>query len=74
VESLPANVPLPVMPLNLPVPDPFLIFQVPLASLAAPVLPKPVSVNLPPLHFQCWVVFGMTSVPVILHVPNGVPL
>ena len=72
--SVPRDLPLPLMPLYLPLPEPFLIFQVPLASLAAPVVPWPTSLNEPPLHFQvCWVL-GMTSLPVILQVPNGLPL
>src|SRR4051794_35176797 len=61
------------MPLNLPVPEPFVIFQVPLASFAAPVVPSAVSLNEPPLHFHVWFVRGMTSLPTILHVPNGLP-
>ena len=35
-------------------------------TFAAPVVPKPVSLKLPPLHFHVCSVFGMTSLPVIL--------
>ena len=38
------------------------------------LVPVAVTRKDPRLHFQVWVDFGITSVPVILQVPNGRPL